>query len=313
MRRGRRESEVQPLCFWANFRKHAFVWLGGVAAPLAVFAIFAGYPILYNLLLGFTKWNGLSREIKPIGLHNYIELARDPIFILSLLNSLKWTLLTLAFSVGLGFSLATVFFLGRVYFPSLYRSLIFLPVTVSLVAIGIMFSLILSPDFGLLDQSLRVLGLGGLPRPWLGDYHTALYVLIGVGIWAYMGVPLMLFHAGLSEIDPELLDAARLDGASDFQIARYIFVPALRPVVVIVAILSVIQSLKTFDLVAIMTQGGPAGATKVLGYFMYTETFWNNRFGYGAAISIVILLLSSGFAWIYLRSVAKNALHISKQ
>jgi raffinose/stachyose/melibiose transport system permease protein len=312
MRMGADGIGDQPLRFWPDFRKHTFVWLGGIAAPLAVFVTFAGYPILYNLLLGFTTWNGLSREIKLIGLHNYIELARDPIFILSLLNSLKWTLLTLAFSVGLGFSLATVFFLERVYFPSLYRSLIVLPVTVSLVAVGIMFSLILSPGFGLLDQSLRVLGLG-LAHPWLGDYHTALYVLIGAGIWAYVGVPLMLFHAGLSEIDPELLDAARLDGASDFQIARYIFVPALRPVMVIVAILSVIQSLKTFDLVAIMTQGGPAGATKVLGYFMYMETFWNNRFGYGAAISIVILLLSSGFAWIYLRSVANNALHVSKQ
>jgi raffinose/stachyose/melibiose transport system permease protein len=297
----------------ANFRKHTFIWLGGIVAPLIVFAIFAGYPILYNLLLSFTNWNGLSRQIKPVGLNNYIELAKDPTFILSLLNSLKWTLVALVLSLFLGFSLAAVLFLGKVYFPALYRSLIFLPVTLSLVATGIMFSLILSPDFGLLDQALWHLGLGNLTRPWLGDYHTALYVLIGVGVWTYVGIPMMLFHAGLSDLDPELLDAARLDGASDFQIARRILWPALRPVVVMVAILSVIQSLKTFDLVAIMTQGGPAGATKVLGYFMYTQTFWNNRFGYGAAISVVILLLSIGYVWVYLRSVARSALHVSKQ
>jgi raffinose/stachyose/melibiose transport system permease protein len=301
------------LRFSALFRKHTFISLMGVVAPLMVFAVFAGYPILYNLFLSFTKWNGLSPNIKRIGLHNYIELARDPIFILSLVNTLKWTALTLIISLGLGLSLSIVLFLGKVYFPALFRSLIFLPVTMSMVATGIMFSLILSPDFGLLDQALRALHLSQLVRPWLGDYRTALYVLITVGAWGYAGIPLMLFHAGLNELDSELLDAARLDGASDLQLARHIILPALKPVFVIVAVLSVIQSLKTFDLVATMTQGGPAGSTKVLGYFMYSETFWNDRFGYGAAISVVILILSSGFAWTYLRSVANNALHVSKQ
>ncbi len=295
------------------FRKHTFISLWGLVVPLIVFAIFAGYPILYNLFLSFTKWNGLSREIKPIGLNNYIELGKDPIFVLSLVNTLKWTILTLIFSLGLGLSLSIILFLGKVYFRGLFRSLIFVPVTMSLVATGIMFSLILSPDFGLLDQTLRALQLDWLIRSWLGDYHTTLYVLIAIGVWGYVGIPLMLFHAGLNELDPELLDAARLDGASDLQIARHILLPALKPAFVIVAVLSVLQSLRTFDLVATMTQGGPAGATKVLGYFMYSETFWNNRFGYGAAISVVILVLSIGFAWAYLRRVANNAIHESKQ
>jgi ABC-type sugar transport system permease subunit len=299
--------------FAERFRSHRLVYLGGVLVPLLVFAVFAGYPIVYNLLLSFTKWNGLSPHIELVGLNNYIELVKDPIFLLALVNTLKWTILSLFLTLALGLSLSIILFLGKIYFPTLFRSLIFLPVTMSLVAIGIMFSLILSPGFGLMDQTLRALGLSALVRPWLGDYHTTLYVLIAVGAWAYAGVPLMLFHAGLNEIDPDLLDAARLDGANNWQIARHILLPALKPVVVIVAILSVIQSLKTFDLIAVMTQGGPAGATKVLGYFMYTETFWNNRFGYGAAISVVILLLSVGFAWAYLRGVADNALNVSKQ
>jgi raffinose/stachyose/melibiose transport system permease protein len=301
------------LRLWEMFRKHTFISLWGLVVPLIVFAIFAGYPILYNLFLSFTKWNGLSTEIKPIGLNNYIELGKDPIFVLSLVNTLKWTILTLIFSLGLGLSLSIILFLGKVYFRGLFRSLIFVPVTMSLVATGIMFSLILSPDFGLLDQTLRALQLDWLIRSWLGDYHTTLYVLIAIGVWGYVGIPLMLFHAGLNELDPELLDAARLDGASDLQIARHILLPALKPAFVIVAVLSVLQSLRTFDLVATMTQGGPAGATKVLGYFMYSETFWNNRFGYGAAISVVILVLSIGFAWAYLRRVANNAIHESKQ
>lgn len=298
--------------FGELFRKHTFIFILGLVVPLIIFVIFAGYPVAYNLFLSFTKWNGLSPEIKPIGLGNYIEMGRDPIFILSLVNTLKWTVLTLVFSSGLGLCLSIVLFLKKVYFRSFFRSLIFAPVTISLVATGIIFSLILSPDFGLLDQVLHVLGLDRLIHPWLGDYHAALYVLIAIGVWGYAGIPLMLFHAGLSEIDPELLDAARLDGASDLQIARYVMLPALKPPFVVVAVLSVLQSLRTFDLVAIMTQGGPAGATKVLGYFMYSETFWDNRFGYGAAISVFILILSSGFAWAYLHRVAKNALHQSK-
>ena len=302
-----------PLRFSELVRKHTFILVFGLLAPLAVFAISAGYPILYNLFLSFSKWNGLSPNIRLVGFRNYIELARDPIFSLSLMNTLKWTVLSLFIALSLGLSLSIVFYLGKVYFPAFFRSLIFLPVTMSMVATGIMFSLILSPDFGLLDHGLRVLHLRQMIRPWLGDYHTALYVLIVVGAWGYAGIPLMLFHAGLSELDSDLLDAARLDGANDFQLARHIMLPALKPVLVIVAILSVIQSLKTFDLVATMTQGGPAGSTKVLGYFMYNETFWNNRFGYGAAIGVVILILSAGFAWIYLRSAANNALHISKQ
>lgn len=294
-------------------RKHTLVFLLGLVVPLSIFVIFAGYPILYNLFLSLTKWNGLSAEIKFIGLRNYMELVKDPVFLLSLMNTLKWTILSLVFSLGLGLLLSIALFLGKVYWPALFRSLIFVPVTFSLVATGIIFSLILSPDFGLLDRTLRTLQLSSLIRPWLGEYQTALYVLIAIGIWGYVGIPLMLFHAGLCELDSELLDAARLDGASDFEIARHILLPSLRPSFFVVAVLSVLQSLRTFDLVAVMTQGGPAGATKVLGYFMYSETFWNNRFGYGAAISVVILILSSGFAWAYLHRVANNAIHLSKQ
>ncbi|MGH9327913.1 MAG: carbohydrate ABC transporter permease [Terriglobia bacterium] len=289
------------------------IYLGGIVVPLAVFAISAGYPIVYNLFLSFTSWSGLSQHLHSVGLNNYIQLVLDPIFLLALLNTLKWTVLSLVLTLGVALSLSIILFLGNFYWPTVFRSLIFVPATMSLVAIGIIFSLVLSPGFGLLDQFLRAVGLSGLVYPWLGDYHTTLYVLILIGVWAYVGIPIMLFHAGLNEVDRDLLDAARLDGANNFQIGRYILLPALKPVIVIVAILSVIQSLKTFDLVAVMTQGGPAGATKVLGYFMYIETFWNNRFGYGAAISIIILLLGVGFAWIYLRGAAHNALHVSKQ
>jgi ABC-type sugar transport system permease subunit len=182
----------------------------------------------------------------------------------------------------------------------------------SLVAVGLMYSLILSPGFGAFDQVLRAVGLGGLVRTWLGDYNVTLYVLILIDCWAYTGVPLMLFHAGLGAIDPELFDAARLDGANNLQIIRHVIVPGLRPVVLIVTMLSIIHSLRTFDVVSVMTRGGPGGGTSVLGYFMYSVTFSRNQFGYGASIAVIILLFSAGFAFAYLRGVAKNALYADK-
>ena len=282
----------------------------GVLLPLFVYAVFVGYPIVYNAYLSLTRWNGLSPTIPFVGLDNYLRLASDPGFRLALINTALWSVISLVIHIVVPMALAIILFSGRIFGPTLFRSLLFVPVTMSLVAVGLMYSLILSPGFGAFDQVLRAVGLGGLVRTWLGDYHITLYVLILIDCWAYIGVPLMLFHAGLGAIDPNLVDAARLDGASSPQIVRHVIVPGLRPVVLIVTMLSVIHSLRTFDVVSVMTRGGPGGGTTVLGYFMYSVSFSRNQFGYGAAVANVILILSVGFALVYLRGVARNALHV---
>ena len=121
----------------------------------------------------------------------------------------------------------------------------------------------------------------------------------------------MLFHAGISEIPEELFEAARIEGASGPQIFWNVTLPLLKPVSIVVTMLTVINSIKAFDLVMVMTRGGPFNTTSVLGYFMYNETFWKYRFGYGASISVVILVLSSIFAAIYLRQIAGEAMYVS--
>jgi ABC-type sugar transport system permease subunit len=282
----------------------------GVAAPLLVYALFVGYPVVSNVYLSLTRWNGLSPTVPFVGLGNYVGLASDPGFRLALINTALWSALSLVIHIVVPIGLAIVLFSGRVFAPTLFRALLFVPVTMSLVAVGLMYSLILSPGFGIVDQAFRSVGLGGLVRTWLGDYDITLYVLILIDCWTYIGVPLMLFHAGLGSLDPHLVDAARIDGASPVQIVRYVIVPSLRPVVLIVTMLSVIRSLRTFDLVSVMTHGGPAGGTTVLGYFMYYVSFSRNQFGYGAAVAVVMLILSLGFALVYLRGVARNALHV---
>lgn len=292
-------------------KRHWFIYLGGIVLPLALYAIFIGYPILKTLYLSLAEWNGLDPEITMVGLDNYRTLLKDPIFKLSLVNNVKWAVVTLLFPVVMGLLLAVFLHSGKVYFTGPFRSTLFLPATMSLVTIGIMFALILNPVFGALNEGLRALGLGFLAHDWLGDPDTALYTLLAVFGWFYTGLPLMLFHAGISEIPQELFEAAKIEGANGLQVFWYVTLPLLRPVTIVVTMLTVITSLKAFDLVMVMTRGGPFNRTSVLGYFMYTESFWNYRFGYGAAISVVILLLSSVFAAIYLRNMAGEALDVS--
>jgi ABC-type sugar transport system permease subunit len=300
----------RPRRFVGLFSQRFVILLLGIGLPLFVYALFVGYPIIYNVYLSLTRWNGLSPRIDFVGLSNYRQLPSDRNFYLSLLNTLQWAGISLIIHVVLGMAVAIALFSGRMYFPTLFRSLLFLPVTMSLVAVTLMFSLILSPGFGVLDQTLHMLGLESFSRAWLGDYSITLYILIFIDAWAYFGVPLMLFHAGLGNIDKEQFEAARLDGANGLQIAWHVIVPNMRPVVLIVTMLSIIHSLKAFDVVSVMTRGGPAGGTNVLGYYMYVISFWRNQFGYGAAIAVVMLILSIGFAFGYLRNVAKDTLHV---
>ena len=296
---------------WRAAKRHWFVYGGGIILPLILYTIFIGYPILKTLYLSLTEWNGLDPQVTMVGLNNYRTLLEDPIFKVSFINNVKWASLTLLFPVVAGLLFAVFLHSGKVYFASVFRSALFLPATMSLVAIGIMFALILNPIFGALNEGLRAIGLGFLTHDWLGDPDTALYTLLFVFGWFYTGLPLMLFHAGISEIPPELFEAAKIEGANGLQTFWYVTLPSLKPVTTVITMLTVITSLKAFDLVMVMTRGGPFNQTSVLGYFMYTESFWNYRFGYGAAISVVILLLSSVFAAIYLRNVAGESLYVS--
>lgn len=296
--------------FWRNLRRHWFVYLSGIALPLGLYAVFIGYPILNTLGLSLTRWNGLDSQRTFIGFDNFRTLLQDPKFHLSLVNNLKWAVVTLLVPVVIGLLLAVVLHSGKIYFAGAIRSLIFLPTTMSLVTIGIMFGLILNPVFGAFNETLRAIGLGALARDWLGDPRWALYTVIVVFSWHYLGLPMMLFYAGISEIPVELFEAAAIEGGSGWQTLWNVTLPMLTPVTTVVTMLTVINSLRAFDLVMVITRGGPFNHTSVLGYLMYTETFWNYRFGYGAAVSVVILVLSSVFSAIYLWRVA-GEVHVS--
>ncbi len=296
---------------WQEYRRHKFVYLVGVAVPLLIFISFVGIPILYTIFLSLFEWDGIGFEKTFIGIENYRSLMSDKNLLLSLRNTTIWTLATLTIPVSIGLLLAIFLTSAKVYGSGTIRSLLFLPTTMSLVTVGIMFSLILNPIFGAMNLVLKNIGLGVLQRDWLSDTSINLYTLIFTYAWLWVGFPLTMFYAGIKQISAELYETAKLEGANLLQTARFVTLPLLRPVITSVTVIAVINSVKAFDLVFTMTRGGPYGRTNVLGYYMYLQSFLSYRYGYGAAISIVMLVISSVFAYIYLRHIAGESLHAS--
>ena len=300
------------LSYWRKqLVRHKFVYLVGVVLPVLLFALFVGYPIVETVRLSFFRWDEIGTRMMWIGTQNYGVLLRDANFYLALANTAKWTGLTLLLPVLFGFLMAVFLTGGRAYLSGVIRSLFFFPMTMSLITIGIMFSLILNPVFGAFNSTVRAIGLGFLAHDWLGDPHSALYALILVFSWSYFGLPLTMFIAGINQIPAEFFEAAKLEGTRFLQTLLHVTMPMIRPVFTIVVVLSVVQSVRAFDLIFAMTRGGPFGQTTVLGYYMYTEAFLAYRYGYGASISVTLLVISSLFAIVYLRTIARGSLHAS--
>jgi raffinose/stachyose/melibiose transport system permease protein len=292
---------------WQELFRRRDLFALGVILPICVYIVFVGYPVAYTVYLSFCQWDGFSKIVKYVGLLNYQHLIEDPDFWTALQNTIAWTIGTLLFSNVLAFVLAVALRSRLVYFGRTIKILFFVPITMSLVATGLMFSFIVTPAFGALWEVARLLGFSNGPD-LLGNPHTALYALIVVFGWSYLGIPLMLYEAGLTQIPDELYEAARLDGANGFQQMWMITLPMLRPIFMVVTILATIEAIRAFDLVLVMTRGGPGHASDTLGYFMWVESFHKRHIGYGAAISVVLLLLSSAFSIAYIRRTGKDAL-----
>lgn len=286
---------------------NAFVAIFGMAIPVLIFVIFVGYPIAYTIFLSFHEWNGAAPVKTFVGLKNYHDLLNDTYVWTALKNNVRWLVVTLFFPVIVGFTIAYLLRQKLVPAVGLVRTVIFFPVTMSLIAVGLMFLLILNPNFGALNASLNAMGLGWLIREWFGDHEIAIYTLAFVSGWAFTGMPMIFYFAGLGDVPKDTLDAARIEGAGQFRIATRIALPQLKPVTAVVVMLTIFESFRAFDLVAVMTKGAPFGQTNVLGYLVYLESFWNSRLGYGASISVLILVLSGLLAAVVLGRLMKGA------
>lgn len=280
-----------------------------LAPALIVYCVFALYPMLDVVGLSFMKWNGLTPTKQFVGFDNYVQVfANDPVFWGALRNTILWTILSVVFPPLLGFGLA----LGlnqNIPGRGPLRALFYLPVIIAPIAVATMWRWMYDPFFGLFNATLTGLGLQSFIQDWLGDRKVALYSIFIAYIWQTVGFSLVLFLAGLQSVSQTLLEASRIDGANRFEMFRHVTLPALRPSITVVLILSIINSLKAFDIVYGMTQGGPAQSTQMLAMWAFTQAMQLGDFGRGAAVSVVLLVITLAIVIPYIRwtTVRENA------
>jgi ABC-type sugar transport system permease subunit len=265
-----------------------------VAPTAALFAGFVGWPILFTLYLSLTSWTGFGQP-QLNGVANYERMAGDPVARGAILLTIVYAIVTTILQTFIPLVVATMVNAIWRGFSVVVRTVLFVPVLVSFVASGVLWQLIYDPNVGVLNRTLKSLGLGALVQPWLANGATAVPAIMVVSLWGALGVNMLIFLAGLQGVDPILYEAARVDGASRLQQFRFITVPSLRVITAIVLSLNLMNGFKVFDLIYVMTGGGPNHATEVLGTYLYGVGFGYGastpQLGYASAFSVVTMAL----------------------
>ena len=274
-------------------RKHpVLAALPYLTPALALYGYFILYPMVDSIRLSFYKWSGFRTETPEfVGLENYRKMfTSDPVFWKAFSNSVIWVVLSLAIPMILGLLLALA--LNRKIFGrNLMRTMFYLPAVIASITVAAMWRWIYNPTLGLVNRTLEAVGLGDWGQSWLGDPKIAFYSVFIASVWQAVGFPMIMFLAGLQGVPEELVEAAELDGANKWKVFWNVTWPSLRPTTVVVVIMTIINSLKVFDLVVGMTGGGPAQSTQVLALWSYTQSFTNHQFGAGGAVATVLLLI----------------------
>lgn len=277
-----------------NYQRPAWAFL----APGAAVVILVLYlPVVYTVILSFTKYDGLASP-QFVGLSNYGKMFTDPAFLTSLFNTALWVIGTLIVPVGAGLAIASLSF--GLKWGGLLRIPFLLPYALSGVGVGVVFGFILQ-NGGALSQALAFLHLPGAETRWLSDAPGNTIVMILAAAWQGAGVNALLFTVGLQSIPKEPLEAARIDGATGWTLFRTMIWPLLRPSTTVVIGLAIVNSLKTFDIVQTMTQGGPNRVSETLAVTMYKDTFVNSFYGLGSAVAIFLSIITVAASLIYLR------------
>ncbi|TBC91648.1 sugar ABC transporter permease (plasmid) [Rhizobium leguminosarum] len=273
---------------------------------LAIYAVFALYPMLNVVILSFQKWNGLDPQRQFVGFANYSAIfTRDPVFWVAFRNTVIWTVMSLIFPPMVGLLLA-LSLNQKIFGRNGLRAIFYLPVIIAPIAVATMWKWMYDPFFGLFSQLLTSWGMQGWIKDWLGNRDIALYSVFVAYLWQTVGFSMVLFLAGLQNVSQTLVEAARIDGAGRWKVFKHVTLPALRPTITIVLVLSVISSLKAFDIVYGLTGGGPAQSTQMLALWAFTQAMQIFDFGRGAAISVVLLLITMAVVIPYLRWTQKH-------
>jgi multiple sugar transport system permease protein len=287
-----RPAHPRPRVFWTRSRKEALAAFLFILPDSLGLLVFVGIPMLLALSLGFFSVDGFG-GYKFVGLANYNRMFHDPLFLKSLWVTVLYVIILVPglYATGLGLALLVS---QRIPFIGVWRSLFFMPYVVSLVVVGLTWKVMLIDKVGFVNSVLQLLHLPG--RSWLGDPNLALGAVLVVTIWFLMGYYMIIFLSGLQEIPREYYEAARIDGAGPLAMFFKITLPLLQPTsffVLLVSTVSAVAGSQAFDLIYVMTKGGPANSTSLAVFYIYQQAFQFNNYGYAAAMAslLVIVLL----------------------
>ena len=300
---GARPGAGAPKESWFHRNRRAIAPWVFLAPGVLFFLVYVIFPIFQSFEISLYKWDGLG-EARYIGLRNYERLFSDRAFETSLWNNLKWLVLYLL-AVPAGLFIA-IFLNQTVTGIRLYKSLFFFPFVISQVVVGLVFTWFYDPTFGLLNAIIGWFGAG--PLNVLGDPVLVTYGIIFAGLWPQTAYCMILYLTGLNAVDPEQVEAGRLDGARGWRMLWHVIIPQLRPATFIAFVVTIIGALRSFDLISIMTDGGPFGSSRVLSFYMFEKALseYGFRMGYGAAIAVVLFLIMLGFIAYFLWSMHRD-------
>jgi multiple sugar transport system permease protein/raffinose/stachyose/melibiose transport system permease protein len=289
-----------------NQSQRDILWRIVLLGPaLLVFSVFVVWPLLDSFRYSVTDWNGFSSEPTYVGLANFEKVFTDPEFFRAIGNSAIWIGAALVLPTVTGLILALLLNAG-LRGSKIFKSIFYLPICLSAVIVGQIWIWIYQPGWGLLDTALApLLGMRRFNFAWLAEPSTALGSVILAWSWQQTGLAMVIFLAGLTAIPRDMLEAADIDGVKRWKQTLHIVLPMLRPATVVVVALSVIGALKGFDILYIMTGGGPFHTSSTLAFLMYEESFKKYRMGYGSAISVVLFLITLAIIFAYFRQLKK--------
>jgi ABC-type sugar transport system permease subunit len=276
-----------------------YVFVLPAAVLLSVFML---YPLISSVYLSMTNWSGLGAK-KFIGFENYRRLFTEPIFWNSIKLQIIWALLSVVLLAVSAFFLALIveIFVPLKQLIPVFRTILFMPMMMSLVCVGLLWSMIFDPMIGILNEVLLKVGIleAGRTLALLADDNLALYAVFIPVIWQWSGFGMVIFSAAMQGIPQDIMEAALIDGCTKYGRIRHIIFPLLKPTIVTVNTINFIGGLKCFDIIYVMTNGGPGNATLVTSIYIFKMGFINNAFGYSAAASFVLFILTALFGFLF--------------
>lgn len=258
------------------------------------------YCIINTIVVSFTDWDGMSDTFQFIGIGNYAKMLKDPVFWTSVANNIWFFVGTVFIQAFLGFLLA-VLLKRKLPGSNIFKAIYFMPIAMATSIITAIFKIIMDPTNGALNQFLRAIHLGGLAQSWLGDPKIALISVIIVNIFQWMGFSMVTYYAGLMSLPDDVYEAAKIDGAGFFRTAFSVTLPMVRGTTNVLIILGIVGSLKTFDLVKLLTGGGPGRATTVMNTYLYEKAFNDFNAGGAASIGVAILIIAVVMSFLQIK------------